>query len=137
MVASNRYQQVSLAYCWVSVVSHLCSYTTDTCLFLHVIAQTTKIPVIIWVYPGGVNSKLALPLYVRGGHRSFKCFRYCGQIHGAGFLLLGGNKDWVFPHRSITITTSCCSYSVSSITLRQALYQMLSYLTHGIHTTVL
>ena len=42
-VASNRYQQVFLACCWVVIVSHFSSLATDTCV-LHVLLRPQKSP---------------------------------------------------------------------------------------------
>lgn len=72
-VASNRHQQVFLACFWVTVASCLSSLATDTCVFA-CIAQTTKIPVVTFEYPGVVNSKLVqtLSFYLHNGNQYFK-----------------------------------------------------------------
>lgn len=72
-VAANRHQQVFLACCWVTVASRLSSLATDTCVFA-CIAQTTKIPVVTFEYPGVVDSKLVqtLSFYLRNGNQYFK-----------------------------------------------------------------
>ena len=57
VVESSRHQQVFLACCWVIVVSCL-SYWPQTPVFASM-AQTTKIPIRTFEYPGVVNSKLA------------------------------------------------------------------------------
>ena len=57
VVESSRHQQVFLACCWVTVVSCL-SYWPQTPVFASM-AQTTKIPIRTFEYPGVVNSKLA------------------------------------------------------------------------------
>lgn len=88
---SNRYPQVFLARCWVSLF-HTDVHWPQTPAFLHVVAQTTKIPIITFEYPGVVNSKLAqtLSFYLQGRDLSFKCLKHCGhEIHDAVFLLLG------------------------------------------------
>ena len=66
------------------------SVATDTCVFASV-AQTTKIPIRTFEYPGVVNSKLAwtLSFYLHGGNQSFKFFKYCKrEIHDARFCSL-------------------------------------------------
>lgn len=65
--ASNGYPQVFLAGCWVSLF-HIDGHWPQTPAFLHVVAQTTKISIITFEYPGVVNSKptQTLSFYLQG-----------------------------------------------------------------------
>ena len=130
VVEATRHQQVFLlvARCplfhiYVTGHRHLCFSS---------MAQTTKIPIRTFEYPGVVNSKLAwtLSFYLHGGNQSFKFFKYCKrEIHDVGFCSLEFTRVDSLPTGGLWVPYQVVTAAVDwTRTMWQALSWALSYL---------